>query len=142
MAEPFSRIENLYLSPALASRTRFYSETDRAVIATIPCGVLFVMAFWSGPARLAFEELKRVLEMLDPDGHLELVVVDTDGCPDLYELPEFVGKLAGAGEAAWVCAGQIVRTSGHGYRPECFEPYTRHLLEVCLAEPDRGSPKR
>jgi hypothetical protein len=134
MVEPYSRREHLYLSPPLDGRTRFYSEVDRGVVGTIRCGVLFVMAFWSGPARLAFAELKRVLDALDPGGHLELVVVDTDGCPDLYDLPEFAGKLAGAGEAAWVRSGQIVRTSGLGYHPECFEPYTRQLLNECRAE--------
>jgi hypothetical protein len=81
MVEPYSRVEQLYLSSALAKRTRFYSEADRAVLATIRCGVLFVMAFWSGPARLAFQELKRVLEAVDC--RLELVVVDMDGCPDI-----------------------------------------------------------
>ena len=43
------------------------------------------------------------------------------------ELPEFAGKLHGAGEAAWIREGWIVRTSGLGYHPECFEPYTRQL---------------
>ena len=129
MVERYSRIEHLYLSSTLAKRTRFYSEADRAVLATIRCGVLFVMAFWSGPARLAFQELKRVLEAVDPEGRLELVVVDTDGCPDIYQLPEFVGKLHGAGETAWIREGRLVRTSGLGYHPECFEPYTRMLLE-------------
>jgi len=133
MAKPYSRIKYLYLSPALAKRTRFYSEADRAVLSTIRCGVLFVMAFWSGPARLAFQELKRVLEAVDPEGRLELVVVDTDGCPDIWELPEFVGKLHGAGETAWIREGQLVRTSGLGYHPECFEPFTRLLLEECQA---------
>lgn len=135
MAEPFSRIESLHLQPVLADRTRFYSEADRAVIGTIRCGVLFIMAFWSGPSCLAFAELKRVLESVDPGGRLELVVVDTDGCSDLYEVPEFAGKLAGAGEAAWVCGGRIVRTSGHGYHPGCFDSYTRQLLKECIAEP-------
>ena len=135
MVEPYSRREHLYLSPTLDARTRFYSEVDRTVVGTIRRGVLFVMAFRSGLARLAFAELKRVLEALDPGGYLELVVVDTDGCPDLYDLPEFAGKLAGAGEAAWVRDGQIVRTSGLGYHPECFEPYTRQLLNECRAEP-------
>jgi hypothetical protein len=134
MAEAPNRIECLYLTPALAFRTRFYGEADHAVIGTIRAGVLFIMAFWSGPARLAFAELKRVLEAVDPDGWLELVVVDTDGCPGLYELPEFAGKLSGAGEAAWVRGGRIVRTSGLGYHLECFEPYTRQLLEECKAE--------
>lgn len=133
MVEPLNRIEHLYLSSALVKRTRFYSEADRAVLATIRCGVFFVMAFWSGPSRLAFQELKRVLEVLDSEGRLELVVVDTDGCPDIEELPEFVGKLHGAGETAWVREGQLVRTSGLGYHPECFEPYTRLLLEDCRA---------
>jgi hypothetical protein len=133
MVEPYSRIEQLYLSSALAKRTRFYSEADRAVLATIRCGVLLVMAFWSGPARLAFQELKRVLEAVDPEGRLELVVVDTDGCPDFYELPVFVGKLHGAGETAWIRDGQVVRTSDLGYHAECFEPNTRLLLEECQA---------
>jgi hypothetical protein len=91
------------------------------------------MAFWSGPARLAFQELKRVLEAVDSEGRLELVVVDTDGGPDIWDLPELVGKLHGWGETAWVHEGHIVRTSGLGYHPECFEPYTRLLLEECQA---------
>jgi hypothetical protein len=134
MAEPFSRIENLYLSPSLAKRTRFYSETDQSIVGTIRCGVLFVMAFWSGTSRLAFAELKRALEENDPNGRLELVVVDTDGCPSLYDLPDFVGKLHGNGEAAWVFQGKIVSTSGLGYHPECMEPNSRLLLSQCPAE--------
>jgi hypothetical protein len=134
MSEGPNQFEWLHLTPRLAARTRFYPQGDRSLIGTIRCGVLFVMAFWSGPARSAFAELKRTLEAIDPDGRLELVVVDTDGCQDLYELPEFVGKLHGAGEAAWVRSGHIVRTSGLGYHPECFEPYTRQLLDECMAE--------
>jgi hypothetical protein len=131
MGEPWSRIEHLYLSSAMTKRTRFYSEADRSVLGTIRCGVLFVMAFWSGPARLAFQELKRVLEAVDPEGRLELVVVDTDGCPDIYQLPEFIGKMHGAGEAAWIRDGRVICTSGLGYRPACYEPNTRLLLEEC-----------
>jgi hypothetical protein len=134
MAEVQSRREWLYLNPRLNSRTRFCTAADRSLIGTIRCGILFIMAFWSGPARVAFNELMRVLEAIDPEGRLELVVVDTDGCPDLYDVPEFVGKLNGAGEAAWVRDGRIVRTSGFGYHPECFEPYTRLLLEECSTE--------
>jgi hypothetical protein len=128
MAKPYSQIEYLYLPPSLAKRTRFYSEADQSIVGTIRYGVLFVMAFWSGTSRLAFAELKRSFEANDPEGRLELVVVDTDGCPSLYELPEFVGKLHGHGEAAWVLGGKIIRTSGIGYHPECMEPNTRLLL--------------
>jgi hypothetical protein len=131
MAEPYSRIENLYLPLSLLKRTRFYSEADQSILGTIRCGVLFVMGFWSGTSRNAFAELKRVLEANDPNGRIELIVVDTDGCPSLYELPEFVGKLHGNGEAAWVLEGKIVSRSGFGYHPECMEPNTRLLLSQC-----------
>jgi hypothetical protein len=134
MEEVPDRREWLYLPPALAARTQFYRQADRSVIGTIRRGILFVMAFWSGPARMAFAELKRVLERHDTAGRLELVVVDTEGCPDLYDAPEFAGKLHGWGEAAWVWDGQILRTSGMGHHPECFEPFTRQLLEKARAD--------
>jgi hypothetical protein len=134
MSEPYSRIENLYLPASLAKKTRFYSEADESIVGTIRCGVLFVMAFWSGTSRQAFAELKRSLVANDPEGRLELVVVDTDGCPSLHELPEFVGRLHGHGEAAWVLGGKIIYTSGLGYHPECMEPNTRWLLGQCLVE--------
>ena len=111
-----------------ANRVRFLPTADRSVIGTIRFGVLFVMAWWSGPSRQGFAKLKQVLAALDPGGRLEVVVVDTDGCPDLYECPEFVGQLHGWGEVAWVQGGRVVRTSGMGYHPECFEPFTRELL--------------
>jgi hypothetical protein len=131
MAMPYSRIDNLHLPPALEKRTRFYSEADQSIVGTIRCGILFVMAFWSVTSRQAFAELKRALEANDPEGRIELVVVDTDGCPSLYVLPEFVGKLHGHGEAAWVLEGKIVCTSGLGYHPEVMEPNTRLLLSQC-----------
>jgi hypothetical protein len=112
-----------------AGRTRFLPEADRSVIASIRLGVLFVMAFWSGTSRQGFVQLKNVLAAVDPTGRLELVVVDTDGCPDLYEAPEFAGNMHGHGEVAWVRNGRVVLTSGSGFHPECFEPNTRHLLQ-------------
>jgi hypothetical protein len=130
VAEPFDSVQALGEIPAShAGRVRFLPEADRSIIRSIRLGVLFVMAFWSGPARQGFARLKQVLAALDPHGRLELVVVDTDGCPDLYETPEFAGKLHGWGEVAWVRDGEVVRTSGLGYHPECFEPFTRELLE-------------
>src|ERR1044072_7342056 len=112
MDEPFDRVKALGEIPlSHASRLRFLPKTDRSVLATIDCGVLFVMAFWSGPARQAFVELKRVLANVDPAGRLELVVVDIDGCLDLCSLPEFNVK-HGVGETAWVKSGTIASTSG------------------------------
>ena len=129
MAESFDPLKALGELPAShAARTRFLPTADRSVFGTIRLGVLFIMAWWSGPSRQGFVKLKQVLAALDPGGRLELVVVDTDGCPDLYECPEFVGQLHGWGEVAWVRGGRVVLTSGMGYHPECFEPHTRELL--------------
>jgi hypothetical protein len=127
--EPLDRVKALGKLPAShAARLRFLPNADRSVIGTIKLGVLFVMAFWSGPSRKGFQILKEVLAEADPGGKLELVVVDTDGCPDLYDAPEMAWQLGGWGEVAWVADGQVVRTTGTGYHPECYEPYTRQLL--------------
>jgi hypothetical protein len=110
-------------------RIRFLAEADRSVISTIQLGILFVMAFWSGSSRTAFARLKKVLSEVDSDGRLELVVVDTDGCPDLYEAPEFLGNLHGNGETAWIDQGRIVAVATGGSAPDATEVFTRRLLE-------------
>src|SRR5262245_17409638 len=115
MVEPYRRIDRLELPPSLASRTRFLAEADRNLTGSIDKGVLLLMAFWSGPSWLALKELKRFLVTADPSGQLELVVVDIDFCPDLLALPQFVGKLNGAGEAAWIRDGKIICVSLGGY---------------------------
>jgi hypothetical protein len=120
--------------PPLAGRARYLAEADRSVIRTIRCGILFVMAFWSGTSIQSFARLKQILSRLDPSGRLEVVVVDTDGCPDLYEVPELVGKLHGNGEAAWVGAGRVICTAAFRSHPAAFETFTRHLLGECAAE--------
>jgi hypothetical protein len=133
MADMRDPMASLGITPELlaARRFRFLAEADRSVFETIRCGVLFIMAFWSGSARQAFSVLKQVMSAVDPSGQLELVVVDTDGCPDLYDVPELFGKMHGAGETVWVTDGRIMTTSGLGFHPESFEPNTRALLEQC-----------
>ena len=121
--------------PPLVGRVRYLAEADRSVIQTIRCGILFVMAFWSGTSFQSLARLKKTLAQFDPDGRLEVVVVDTDGCPDLYEVPELVGMMHGSGETAWVSGGRVVCTASCGSHPKAFDTYTRHLLGECLAEP-------
>lgn len=142
MSESFDFIRGLgELPPSHLGRVRFLPTADRSVFGTIRFGVLFVMAWWSGPARQGFARFKQVLADLDPHGRLELIVVDTDGCPDLYECPELAGQLHGWGEVAWVRDGRVVRSSGRGYHPECFEPYTRELLGIALEVKPSDVPK-
>jgi hypothetical protein len=88
------------------------------------------MAFWSGPAVQAFAKLTEVIAKLDPEGRIELVVVDIDGSDALSAVSEFLGGVRGAGETAWVRNGLVVATSGLGLNVDCFVPNTRALLEV------------
>lgn len=112
-----------------AERIRYAPDADEATVRSIGRGVLFLMAFWSGPAVQAFAKLTEVLVRIDTEA-LELVVADVDGSPALYELPEFKGKVHGAGETAWVRDGKIVTTSGLGLNTACFEPNTLSLLAM------------
>jgi hypothetical protein len=111
-------------------RVKYVPDADAGIIRSIDRGILFLMAFWSGPSVTAFAKLTEVVACLDDTAALELVVVDVDGSPELHELPEFKGKVAGAGETGWVRNGKIVATSGLGLNMDCFEPNTAALLSM------------
>ncbi len=117
--------------PPLAGRARFLAAADRSVIPSVQCGVLFIVAFWSVSSYQSLARLKEVLTRLDPEGRLEIVVVDIDGSEDLVRAPEFLGKVHGNGEAAWISRGWVVATAACASHPKAFETYTRSLLAEC-----------
>ena len=111
-------------------RINYVPDAEEAVVRGIERGILFLMAFWSGQSVKAFASITDVVSRLDTSHALELVVIDVDGSPAFYELPEFRGRVHGAGEAAWVRNGSIVATSGLGLNIECFVPNTVSLLAM------------
>lgn len=110
-------------------RIRYYPDADEAIICGIERGILFLMAFWSGPSVISFASITEVVFRLDTSHALQLVVVDLDGSPVFHEIPEFLGRIHGAGETAWVRNGSIIATSGLGLNVKCFVPNTSLLLE-------------
>jgi hypothetical protein len=48
-------------------RIRYVPDADERVVRAITRGVLFQMAFWSGPAVQAFAKLTEVVATLDPE---------------------------------------------------------------------------
>lgn len=110
-------------------RIKYYPDADETILRGMKRGFLFQMAFWSGPAVQAFAKLTKEIARLDPDGVIELVVVDIDGAERLSEVSEFLGGVRGAGETAWVRNGSTIATSGFGLNVECFVPNTVLLLE-------------
>lgn len=117
--------------PPLAGRVRYFAEADQSVLQTIHCGILFIMAFWSGTSFTSFSRLNQALTQVDPGGRLEVVVVDIDGCQALYEHAELRDKMGGNGETAWIREGCIVCTASCGSHERAFEIYTQHLLNEC-----------
>jgi hypothetical protein len=110
-------------------RIRYVAAADEPTVRSIHRGVLFIMAYWSIHSVQAFARLTEVLARLDAEG-LEVVVADMDDSSGLCQLPEFRGKVSGAGETAWVREGRIVATSGLGLNTACFEPRTLALLSL------------
>jgi hypothetical protein len=110
-------------------RIRYVPAADEATVRSIRRGILFIMAFWSIYSVQAFAQLTEVLARLNAED-LELVVADVDDAVALCQLPEFKGKVQGAGETAWVRDGEIVATSGLGLNTACFEPNTLALLSL------------
>lgn len=110
-------------------RVRYHAEAGPEIVANIDRGVLFLMAFWSITAFQSFRALRDVLTRLRADA-LEVVVIDVDGSPEVYSIPEFFGRVHGCGEVAWVRDGRIVAASGIGLNPQCYEPNTRDLLAM------------
>jgi hypothetical protein len=111
-------------------RIDYRPEADATVIGSMDRGILYFMAFWSGPSISAFRTLTEVVARLDKSGALKFVVVDVDGSPTLYEVPELRGKIHGAGEAAWIRKGKIIATSGLGLNLASYEPNTVSLLSL------------
>ena len=75
-------------------------------ITSIQRGIVFLLAPWSGPAHSAQRFLVSFLERHDIHAD-ELHVLDVDAHPELYDVPDLVGKIHGWGEALVVKDGRI-----------------------------------
>src|SRR3569832_412711 len=76
-------------------------------IQSIQRGIVLLVAEWSPSAQWARGQLVTFLEQRQfPLDRLHFL--DVDNRPDLYEIPEFVGRIHGRGEAAVVRNGRIV----------------------------------
>ena len=77
----------------LRDLVRYFPEADETIIGGIERGILFLMAFWSGPSVKTFASITKEVLRFDTSHALEFVVVDSDGSPALYEMPEFLGQI-------------------------------------------------
>jgi len=112
----------------LADRIEFVPDAWLSTIEGIPSGVFFVMAFWSAPARRAFQRLIEVVLQHDLDARLRIVVVDIEDSSELCKTPPF-STLGGWGETFWIRSGEIAFSSGIGLNSDCIEPNTIALID-------------
>jgi hypothetical protein len=108
-------------------RIHYVPDATVETVRAIDRGILFVIAFWSGPAFRAYHELTTVITRLGAEEKLQLVIADIDGASELTSIPE-IGLLGGAGETAWIRSGKVIAYSGPGLNFECFKPNTLSLL--------------
>src|SRR5688572_20034602 len=98
-------------------------------VPSIERGFVFLLAEWSGPAKRGFGWLVISLEqrVIPPE---QLHVLDVDRHPELYDMPEFVGRIHGAGEAAVVRDGSVVFISALGKDRNRIQEYCDELLRA------------
>jgi glyceraldehyde-3-phosphate dehydrogenase/erythrose-4-phosphate dehydrogenase len=100
--------------------------------ASVQNGIVFLIAEWSGPAKLACNDLKCFLEhhrsALD-----NLTCVDVDHEPEIYDLPELSGKIHGWGEVVVIKNGKIVFVTVLGKDKDQIQNRCEALLRIYKA---------
>lgn len=98
-------------------------------ISSIQRGIVFLMAEWSGGAKWAHDHLVIFLKQsgisLD-----QLHVLDVEHHPELYDLPEFAGRIHGWGETAVVRDGRIVFVTILGKDQSRIQEHCGELLRA------------
>ena len=112
-------------------RVRYLASSTPEVFASIERGVVFLMAWWSGPARSAWSELKQLLLKADGECLLEVVVLDIDGMTG-FENCTLGPTVAGAGETTWVRNGKVLTREWMLWlgRPELVKANTELLIQI------------
>lgn len=108
-ANPYNQLHFTHHYPDLCDRLVYMPGATPGVVKLVERGVVFVMAWWSGPSRQAFAALAEALRLGDPDGRSIIVVVDADGIGEefYHELFEPLrAQVGGAGEGVWIRGGR------------------------------------
>jgi uncharacterized protein (TIGR02996 family) len=125
--------------PDLWERIVYVAGATPGLLASVRRGIVFLMAWWSGPARQAFAALASALRASDPDGRLLLVVIDVDGIPgesaaEFEQLLRPHHHLSGSGEALWVCRSRVIGATSIGTPGDELNWRVRGLLSPQCSE--------
>ena len=90
------------------TKVRYLARADLRDLENLDTGVLFILAWWSGPALVALDHLAKAFLRAKAGGSIEFLIVDTDGIPEFYESVLLRGKIHGGGESLWKKGKEIV----------------------------------
>lgn len=88
-------------------RIEYLDHATVQVILQMRYGFLMLLAFWSAPALVAFKKYTHVLASTAEADTLEVLVVNTDGAPEVHDVPELKGRTSGVCESLFVRAGVL-----------------------------------
>jgi uncharacterized protein (TIGR02996 family) len=126
--------------PDLWERIVYLAGATPDLVASVRRGIVFLMAWWSGPALQAFAALAAALRASDPDGRLLVVVIDVDGISEEFsaefeqEFRPYQVHLSGWGEALWVCRNRVIGATRAGTPGDELNWRVRGLLSPQCAE--------
>ncbi len=109
------------------TKVRYFEHAGVRELEAVDTGVVFILAWWSGPAHIALDHLAKAILTADPGGRLALCIVDTDGIPDLYDHDLFRGKIHGYGECVWKRKSEVVDTL---FRVGEIRDYEDRVLQI------------
>lgn len=102
---------------------------NTTAIHSIQHGIVFLMATWSGGALWAHRQLVTFLEQRGIPSK-QLHVFNVDHHPELYDMPAFIGRIHGWGEAAIVRDGRIVLVVVLGHDRRRLQEHLEELLRA------------
>lgn len=109
---------------------QYYANADASLLTDIDTGLLFLMAFWSGPAKQSFSRLTAALEAFTED-QVSLTVIDVDGAGDLGQVAglQQIACLYGTGELVLVRQARVVEVLRGGNLSQAeYESHIRSFL--------------
>lgn len=106
--------------------------TTTTTIQSIQHGILFLMAKWSGGSKWGHGQLVKFLEQRGIPLE-QLHALDVDRHPELYDMPEFVGRIHGWGEAAVVKDGRIILVTVLGKDQSRIQEHCDELFSAYVA---------
>ena len=123
------------LTGSAFDRVTFDADLATQAPDSMPCGLIFVHAFWAGTSLRALSDFCDSLLRIDAERRIRFVICDIDKIPPRWPALYSNDHSGGNGDAFWVCNGRVV--ARHTTSRACdFDTANRSLLHCCSTRVD------